>query len=54
MYYVCLKDGTIHKDLSGQQVTEFCAGSDWHYIGTMEGLEIQEKIKKLKKGERMK
>ena len=54
MYYVCLKDGTIHKNLTSEQVNKIRAGSDWYYVGTMEGLEIQEKIKKLKKGERMK
>ena len=54
LYYVCLKDNTIEKNLSGEQVTEYCAGKDWLYIGTMQGLETKEKMSKLKKGERLK
>lgn len=54
MYYICLHDGTIHKNLTSEQVNEFKNNSEWYYIGTMEGLEIEEKIKKLKKCERLK
>ena len=54
LYYVCLKDKTIEHNLTGEQVTEYCSGKDWLYIGTMEGLEIKEKMSKLKKNERLK
>lgn len=54
LYYVCFHNGTIQENLTSKQVNEIRIGSEWYYVGTMEGLELQKKLKKLKKNERLK
>lgn len=53
MYYI-KTPAAIYHNLTFEDAEKLKKEIEWEYVGTMEGLETENKLKTLKKGERLK